>query len=96
LSNDRPRWLRSQSIESCAGGSNGKQWQCAVLELAVGGAVARIVAVAVVAGGMDLGEEGRDSIHLDRADGGRAAGTEDVGGQPCRHEALAAVEEGVW
>lgn len=46
------------------------------------------------AGDMDL-EEGPDSTHWDPGDG-RAAGTGNVDGQPCRVEALGVVEEGGW
>jgi hypothetical protein len=42
---------------------------------------------------MDLGEEGPDSTRWAQGDG-RAAGTADVGGQPCRGAALAVVEVG--
>jgi hypothetical protein len=42
---------------------------------------------------MGLGEEDPDSTRWGRGDG-RAAGTEDVGGPPCRRVALAVVEVG--
>jgi hypothetical protein len=79
--------------EPCDACSTDRQWQCAGAELAAGDAAARTAAVGEGPLDMGLGEEDPDSTRWGRGDG-RAAGTEDVGGPPCRRVALAVVEVG--
>jgi hypothetical protein len=58
------------------------------------GDVAGHTAAAVAGGGMHREEEGPEAIRLGLGDGTvAAAGTEDVGGRPCRVVALAVVVE---
>jgi hypothetical protein len=71
-----------------------RQWQSAVEALAAGGAAGHIAVEDLAAGHMGLAVEAPDSIRWGPGDGTAAAGTGDVGGQPCLRVALGEVEEG--
>lgn len=75
----------------CGAGSSDRQWQCAGAELEPGGAAGH-TAAGEPAGGTDPAVEAHDSTRWGQEDG-RAAGTEDVGGQPCQDAALGGEEE---
>jgi hypothetical protein len=71
-----------------------RQWQFAVEVLAAGGAAGHTAVEDLAAGRMGLAVEAPDSTRWGLEDDTAVAGTEDVGGQPCRRVALGVVEEG--
>jgi hypothetical protein len=73
--------------------STDKQWRFAGAARVAGDAAAH-TAAEELAGHTGRAVEDRDSTHWGLADGTGAAGTGDVGGQPCRRVALEAVEVG--
>lgn len=79
-------------VVPCGVCSSDRRWQCAGAELEAGGAAAH-TAVVVVAARMDPGVD-RGATHWDPGGGTVAAGTEDVGGQPCLGVAPGLVVEG--
>jgi hypothetical protein len=82
-----------ESTVPCDVCSSDRQLQCAGAAQGAGGAAARIAVEALVARTDPAGAD-REATHWDREGDTAAAGTADVGDQPCRVAVLAAAVEG--